>query len=76
MICNSLIYITLATFTIAFTLDLIATIRQAWQSAALTAVTPAPRESRRHIPHRHTRDPLGDPWLAAMSELVENNPQP
>jgi len=37
-----------------------ATIRQAWQSAAPTAVTPA----------------VGDFWLAAMSELVENNPQP
>ncbi len=51
MVCNALIYITLATFTIAFSLDLIATIRQAWQSAAPTAVTPA----------------VGDPWLAAMS---------
>ncbi len=42
MICNSLIYITLATFTIAFTLDLIATIRQAWRDSTTTAAaTPA-----------------------------------
>lgn len=59
MICNALTYITLTTFTIAFSLDLIATIRQAWQSAALTSVTPATSL---------VTPAVGDPWLVAMSE--------
>lgn len=37
MICNSLIYIALATFAIAFALDLAATIRQAWKASAPVA---------------------------------------
>jgi hypothetical protein len=41
MIFNALIYITLTTFTIAFSLDLIATIRQAWHDSTATAATDA-----------------------------------
>jgi hypothetical protein len=51
MIFNALIYITLTTFTIAFSLDLIATIRQAWHDSTATVATA-------------TAAPLlPDPWL-------------
>ncbi len=51
MIFNALIYITLTTFTIGFSLDLIATIRQAWHDSTATAATA-------------TAAPLlPDPWL-------------
>ncbi len=57
MVCNALIYISLATFTIAFSLDLIATIRQAWQSA----VTPTPATP--------ATPAVEDPWLTPMGEV-------
>jgi hypothetical protein len=58
MIFNALIYITLTTFTIAFSLDLIATIRQAWHDSTATAATTATTVATA------TAAPLlPDPWL-------------
>jgi hypothetical protein len=64
MIFNALIYITLTTFTIAFSLDLIATIRQAWHDSTATAATDATIVATATTVATATAAPLlPDPWL-------------
>ncbi|NJM72603.1 MAG: hypothetical protein HC862_21980 [Scytonema sp. RU_4_4] len=62
MIYNSLIYITLAAFTITFALDLTTTIRQAWHTSApaAPAAPVAPPESPTTASTAPA--PIIDPW--------------